>query len=203
MKHFFVFKKLTFIIIAIFFHTSAFSQHRQKHPVVLPQTEEGSLDYLSACDGFKQIKLGADVKYLDLHKLTYLDGVDSLDTDSCYKYAYQDDTMLDMGDGLFLNLVGLRTYKNKIVNIYLFFPRDAGYDVLQKFKAEFGKFTNAPGDFMYDWKINGVTLSLRYEHPIDMGVAIFTCDNIARQVAQDDRKRNALKEQAKDLLGAL
>ena len=206
MKHLFILKKLTIITIAIFFHSSAFSQHRKRHqpaPPVAAPVEQGSMDYLLACNGFEQLKLGADIKHLKLDKMAYLDGIDSLDTDSCYKFAYKDDSLLNMGNGLTLNLVGFRTYKNKIVNIYLFFQRDTGFDLLRKFEAEFGKFTATPGEFMYDWIGDGITLSLRYKQAVDMGVAIFTCNNIERQVKLDDVKREELKQHAADLLGAL
>ena len=203
MKHFFIFKKLAFIAL-LFFHPGAFAQPKQKQsPVAMPPELKGSLAYLLQCNGFKQLRLGESVKHLQMDKMAYLDGIDSLDTDSCHKFAYQDDAILDMGNGIFLNLVGLRTYKDKIVNIYLFFKRDAGYSLLRQFEAEYGKFTSAPGEFMYDWKTNGVTLSLRYKEAIDMGVAIFTCDNVEQQVMRDNAKRAALQGQSKNLLGSL
>jgi hypothetical protein len=205
MKHLLILKKLGLIVIAIFFHSSAFSQHRHRvrQQPPLPAIESGSSAYLLASNGFKQLKLGEDIKNLEMDKLGYMDGVDSLDKDSCYKLVYQDDEIRNMGNGLTLNLVGLRVYKNKIVNIYLFFPRDAGFNVLQKLEADYGKFTNAPGEFMYDWKTNGTSLLLRYTPVTDMGVAIFTCNQIAQQVAKDDIKRNTQLEQSRNLLGSL
>jgi hypothetical protein len=211
MKHFFIFKKLTFVILAVFFHSAGFAQPRHKQQPAPAPVEAGSLNYLLACNGFKQLKLGADIKNLEMDKLAYLDDIDSLDADSCYKLVYQDDDMLNMGNGIYLNLVGFRIYKNKIVNIYLFFDRYRGYDVLQEFEAEYGNFTKASGEFMYDWKTDKVNLSLRYKPIADMGVAIFSCNQMVQQVARDDVKRNELRQQeqtrdlaeAKDLLGAL
>ena len=202
MKHIFIFKKLTLITLALFFHSEAFSQYTAKVPPPAPK-EKGSLEYLLWSNGFKDLKLGTDVKTLQTGKMAYLDGIDSLDTDSCYKFAYRDDELLDLGNGLTLNMVGFRTYKNKIVNIYLFFPRDVGYDLLRQFEAEYGKFTNAPGEFMYDWKTDGVTLSLRYKQAIDMGVAIFTCQNVEQQLVKDDLKRMQIQQPGKNLLGSL
>jgi len=165
--------------------------------------DKGSLQYLLASNGFGQIKLGADLKALEAGKLAYLDDVDSLDEDSCYKFSYKDQKILHLGNGLDLNLVGFRTYKNKIVNIYLFFPRAYGYTILAKFEATYGKFTNASGSFIYDWKTSGVTLSLRYNPNVEMGVAIFTCNNIDKQLAADDNQRKTRQAQQKNLLGSL
>jgi len=190
--------KLNFKTLAFFVYIalSPFAAHCQAG-------EKGSLENLLASNGFGQIKLGADLKVLDRGKLDYLDGVDSLDEDSCYKFCYKDQKILHIGDGLDLDLVGFRTYKNKIVNIYLFFPRNYGYTVLQKFEANYGKFTNVSGSFMYDWKTSGVTLSLRYKPTVEMGVAIFTCNNIEKQLVADDNQRTARRAQEKNLLGSL
>jgi hypothetical protein len=193
MKNIFIFKKLTFTIIIILLPFSIFCQ----------PAGGGTLDYLLSSNGFKQIKLLADVKRLETDKLAYMDGIDSLDADSCYKLCYNDDDLLKLDNGLSLNLVGLRTYKNKIVNIYLFFPRDDGYAILKNFEANYGKFTSSPGEFMYDWQSNEVTLSLRYKQAAEMGVAIFTCKSAENKLAKDSRKRKAEQSGGKTLLGSL
>ena len=145
----------------------------------------GSLAFLQSSNGFKGITLGTDDKRLDSFKLAYLDGNEGVDVDSCVRFAYQDEDIKDLGDGLSLNLVGIRTYKGKIVNIYLFFNREDGYRVLKNFEAQYGKFTSAPGDFMYDWDTNGLKLSLRYEVDVDLGVATFTCKKLEEKIASD------------------
>src|ERR1700743_1908500 len=99
MKHLFIFKKLALITFAVFFNDTAFSQNRLQPEQTSPITvESGSLDYLLACNGFNLLKLGANVKNLQKDKLGYLDGIDSLDTDSCYKMVYQDDALLNLGN---------------------------------------------------------------------------------------------------------
>jgi len=187
------------------FRTLAFSVYIVLLPIAAycQGGDKGSLQYLLASNGFGQIKLGADLKVLDKGKMDYLDGVDSLDEDSCYKFCYKDEKIMHMAKDLDLDLVGFRTYKNKIVNIYLFFPRAYGYALLQEFEASYGKYTNASGSFMYDWKTSGVTLSLRYNPIVDMGVAIFTCNNIEKQLATDNNQRKARETQQKNLLGSL
>jgi hypothetical protein len=193
MKNIFILETLALFISIAFLPFAAFCQPADK----------GSLQYLLSTDGFGKIKLGADIKRLEQGKLSYMDNVDSLDADSCYKLCYNDDNLLDLGNGLSLNRVGLRTYKDKIVNIYLFFSRNKGYEILKDFEANYGKFTDSPGDFMYDWHANGLTLALRYGVDIAMGVAIFTSENIEKQLAEDDKKRREQQLHERDLLGAL
>jgi len=146
------------------------------------------LEYLCFSNGFKQIELGSSVQQLGMNKLAYLDDVDSLDSDGCYKFCYKDNDMLDLGNGVFLDGIGLRTYKDRIVNIYLFFPRDAGHSILKYFEANYGKCTDVPGEFVYDWKTTGVTLSLRYSRAVEMGVAIFTSRDLEKQVVEGCNK---------------
>jgi hypothetical protein len=184
MKKSAVSKKITLSIFAIVFPCFIFCQPAKK----------GSLQYLSFCNGFKPIELGSEVERLDQGKLAYLDDVDSLDSDGCYKFCYKDSAMLYLGHGLLLNRVGLRTYNNRIVNIYLFFPRNAGHEVLQNFEANYGECTGVLGEFMYDWKTTGVTLSLRYSRAIEMGVAIFTCVDLENQVIEDGNKRKTKQQ---------
>jgi hypothetical protein len=173
--------------------------------VVLPciifcqPAQKGSLEYLHLINGLEQIKLGADIGRLDPGKLAYLDDVDSLDADGCHKFCYQDSDMLYLGNGLLLNRIGLRTYNDRIVNIYLFFPRNAGHAVLKSFEANYGEYTDFLGEFMYDWKTTGVTLSLRYSRAIEMGVAIFTDVALEKQLIEDGNKRKTDQQHNRDL----
>lgn len=181
-------KKIILPVFAIVFPCIIFCQPAQK----------GSLGYLSLCNGLKQIKLGSDLGRLDPGKLAYLDDVDSLDADGCYKFCYKDSDMLYLGNGLLLNRIGLRTYNGRIVNIYLFFPRDAGHSVLKSFEANYGEYTDILGEFMYDWKTTGVTLSLRYSRAVEMGVAIFTCVDVENQMVENGNRQKPFGRDAND-----
>ena len=158
----------------------------------------GCLDALGKDNGFKEIKLGADVSKLPGYKLYYLDNDDTLDADSCFKFEYRDEDVRKL-NGLLLDLVGIRTYHKKVTNIYLFFKREEGYKILQNFEAVYGECTAKPGAFMYDWRSSKVTLSLRYEVVTDLGVAIFTCNAIDNQIAEQKQKA---RQQALGLLSA-
>ena len=71
----------------------------------------GSLDYLKACNGFKDIRLGADINNIKYEKINYADnGIDSFDADSCLKFAIADSTLLKIDDNFSLDMVGVRTY---------------------------------------------------------------------------------------------
>ena len=174
-------KNIILSVFAIVFPCFIFCQSQQK----------GSLEYLRLSNGFKQIELGSDVGRLERNKLFNMDDADTTDSDNCHKFCYRDNDILYLGKGLFLNQVGLRTYRNRIVNIYLFFPRSAGYAILKYFEADYGKYSDVPGEFMYDWKTTGVTLSLRYSRAIEMGVAIFTCSDVEKQIVEEESKRIA------------
>jgi len=156
----------------------------------------GCLDALRKDNGFKEIKLGADISKLPEYKLYYLDNDDSLDADSCFKFEYRDQDIRVL-NGLLLDLVGVRTYHKKVTNIYLFFKREDGYKILQNFEAVYGVCTAKPGPFMYDWRSSNVNLSLRYQATSDLGVAIFTCNAIDNQLAE---QRQKAKQQALALL---
>jgi hypothetical protein len=177
----FILKKIILFLFAILVPCIIFCQPKQNE----------LLEHLRSGNGFKQIELGADIRQLERDKLSYLDDVDSVDSEGCNKFCYRDSSMLYLGNGLFLKQVGLRTYKDRIVNIYLFFPRGAGHDMLKYFEANYGKSTDVPGEFMFDWKTTGVTLSLRYNQPSEMGIAIFSSDNIAEQMAGENKLKKA------------
>lgn len=143
------------------------------------QVKQGSLEYLQLCKGFKEITLGADADLIPAYKLAFLDGDTIPDADSCFKFEYKDEDILKWGDSLFLDLVGIRTYKNKIVNIYLFFKREDGYEILRDFIDDYGQPGRKTGDFIYDWETNVVNLSLRYKPNIyDLGVAIYSFNSL-------------------------
>jgi hypothetical protein len=151
----------------------------------------GSIEYLKYNNGFDNIILGSDINQIPGYKLTYLDNDKKLDADSCLKYAYKDTSLLKLGNDLYLDLIGLRTYKNKIVNIYLFFKKKDGYKVLRNFLSDYGLFTDKPSDYVdiYDWRSSTVNLSLRYEIKADLGVAIFTSNHLEKEIEAMKVKR--------------
>ena len=152
--------------------------------------KNGTLEFLSKINGFKEIRLGADARLIPGDKLAYLDGNDKPDADSCFMFEYLDNGIKDTGDGVSLDLVGIRTFKHKIVNIYLFFKREDGVRIYKQFLADYGTYTAKDGDFMYDWITDGVNLSLRYEVAVDLGVAIFTCNGLEKKLGE---KRSGMK----------
>ena len=151
-------------------------------------TSVGSLDYLNRCNGFKNIALGSNAEAIPNYKLSFLDGDDQIDADSCLRFEYRDDRILTINNVANLVTVGLRTYKNKIVNIYLFFKREDGRELLKYFIESYGKFTSKPGNFMYDWDTNAVKLALRFQIDCDYGVAIFTSNSMENLLSQLKQK---------------
>ncbi len=140
--------------------------------------DQGSLDNLQHCKGFGKITLGSNIKILPATKLDYLDGDPSPDIDSCFRYVYKDEDILALTNSISLDLVGFRAYKNKIVNIYLFFRREDGYKILKALTAVYGPSTQKNGDFTYSWTTNAVNLNLMYKPDEDnLGVAVFTLNN--------------------------
>jgi hypothetical protein len=154
----------------------AFSQEKEVKP--------GSLAYLKFLNGYNGIVLGSDATQLPKSKLGFLDGDSTLDADACLKLAYSDTTVLKVGNDLYLDMIGLRTYKNRIVNIYVFFKRSDGYKVFRDFLSTFGVFTSKPNDYadIYNWATTTVNLSLRYEDKTDLGVAVFTSNPMVREM---------------------
>src|ERR1700743_3818971 len=95
-------------------------------------TKVGSIEYLKACNGFKDIKLGADISEIPQQELTFMDGDNTLDADSCLSYVFYPNAKIMKADSdLKLQQVGLRVYKHKIVNIYLFFNTSDSYKILR------------------------------------------------------------------------
>jgi len=146
----------------------------------------GSVQYLTATNGINnQLVLGANIDNLQATNLSYLDNDSSIDADSCLKYAYTDPHALAaFGDSLNLDMVGVRAYKNKIVNIYLFFKIDDAYKVLNHFISMYGQFTDRPDNYsdIYNWDSSSSSLSLRYQYKAGLGVAIFTCKELQSEI---------------------
>jgi hypothetical protein len=170
-------------IMLLCFPAITFSQ--QKRP--------GSIEYLKSCNGLNGITLGADINLLPRDKLAYMDGDATLDADSCLKFEYRNYDLFKLGDGLKLDLIGLRTYKNKIVNIYLFFKRAEGYKALSVFLNDYGSFTGKPDDYadIYNWDTSLLNLSLKYELRVDLGVAVLTSKQLVNEIEMVKEKAKA------------
>jgi len=148
------------------------------------QLKQGSVEYLKYCNGINGLTLGADISTILGNKLTFLDGNNKFDADSCLNYAYKDSTTLKMKNDLSLDMIGIRAYKNKIVNIYLFFKKSDAYKLLYDFLIYYGNFTDKPYEYkdIYNWNSSLVSLSLLYEARVDLGVAIFTSNPLKREI---------------------
>lgn len=155
-------------------------------------SKPGSIEYLKFCNGLKKITLGTDIFNIPAYKLSYLDGDNSLDADSCLKYVYDDDNLLALGDGIKLDLIGIRTYKGKILNIYLFFKRNVAYKILDNFIKSYGQFTGRPDNYsdIYNWDSSRVSLSLQFECKVELGIAVFTCNELKNKI--EIEKQNSL-----------
>jgi len=86
--------------------------------------------------------------------------------------------------------IGLRTYKNKIVNAYLFFYQSDGYKPLNVFLTRYGQFTDRVNDYadVYNRKTDKLTLSLKYQINVDMG-AIFTNTTLASAINERNKSK--------------
>ena len=160
---------------------------------IAQQKRPGSIEYLKFCNGFNRITLGSDINLLPQDKLSFMDGDDKLDADSCLKFEYRDYDLFKMPEGLKLDLIGLRTYKNKIVNIYLFFKRPEGYKALSVFLNAYGPFSERPDDYadVYNWNCGLLNLSLKYDLNVDLGVAILTSGPLANEINMMNEKAKA------------
>jgi len=174
------------VIMLLCFPAITFSQ--QKRP--------GSIEYLKLCNGLNGITLGSDINLLPRDKLAYMDGDATLDADSCLKFEYRNYDLFKLGDGLKLDLIGLRTYKNKIVNIYLFFKRAEGYKALSVFLNAYGSFTGKPDDYadIYNWDSSILNLSLKYELRADLGIAILTSKPLVKEIELMKEKAKAKRD---------
>jgi len=144
----------------------------------------GSIEYLKFTNGYESIILGSNISDIPESKLTYLDGERKFDADSCLKYAYKDTTILKVGNDLYLDLIGIRTFRNRVVNIYLFFKKKEGYKALRSFLSSYGLFTSKPNDYVdiYNWDSTSISLSLQYELNSELGVAVFTCTSLQKEI---------------------
>ena len=169
------------IVISIMLPVLAFSQSKKP----------GSIEYLKFSNGFNNIVLGDNIKQIPDYKLTYLDNDKKFDSDSCLKFAYRDTSLLKLSNDLYLDLVGLRTYKNKVVNIYLFFRKKDGYKVLRAFLSSYGLFTSKPNDYVdiYNWNSSTINLTLKYELDAELGVAVFSCNSLEKEIEAMKIKR--------------
>lgn len=157
-------------------------------------TQTGSVAYLQTANGFKSLKLGEQIKLIPGYKMSYMDGNNMPDADSCYRYLYQDDDILQLANGLKLDRVGFRAYNNQIVEIYLFFNHQDGYKVLKTFTDKFGTCSNRPTDFTYIWNTGDVSLSLRYREDLDLGVAVFSSNKLEHILQQNTMKTAATQK---------
>lgn len=148
------------------------------------QLTTACLGPLAPNNEFEEIMLGADISRIPGFKLNFMDDDDSLDADSCLKFVYKNEDALNLNNGVKLNLVGFRAYHSKIINVYLFFERGDGYKILQDFVSIYGKCTNRPTDFVYEWKSNMVNVSLCYKPCTDLGVAIFTFNKMENDLTR-------------------
>ena len=131
--------------------------------------------------------LGADINNIKYEKLSYSDSNGNrFDADSCLKFAITDTTLLKIDDDLSLDMVGVRTYKDKIVNIYLFFSKADEYKILSNFLSSYGTFTSKPFEYknIYNWDSRLVSLSLMGQQNIEDGVAVFTCNPLITSIAE-------------------
>ncbi|MEO3404604.1 hypothetical protein AAFN85_11925 [Mucilaginibacter sp. CAU 1740] len=145
----------------------------------------GSLAYLKQANGIGGFRLGSYLTLSQSQDLSYIDGENGKpDADSCVTYEYHIENGLKVEGGLNINHVCLRTYKNKLVNIYVFFNRKEGYLVLRRFLQWYGTFTAKPNDYLdiYDWDSNKVKVSLRYHLDTDQGMAVYTCVDLMNEV---------------------
>ena len=157
----------------------------------------GTLEFLKSANGINGINLGADIGSLTYSNLSYLDGDDRLDPDSCLKFAISDSSALKIDNNLTLDMIGIRTYKNKIVNIYLFFRKADAYLIFNNFLSVYGLFTSKPFEYsnIYNWDTRAVSLSLMYRAGIDEGVATFTCNPLEQHIAEV-KEMAAIKQRA-------
>jgi len=155
-------------------------------------TNLGSLNYLNESNGFENIYLDEDISLIPQGKLAYMDNDSIPDIDGCIKYEYGDLDQINNKSNLNLDLVGIRVYKHKIINIYLFFKKELGFDVFQSFEGNYGGCTERISDFTYRWETDNVKLYLEYDKG-DLGLAIFSCKKLYREIDRNNSKRLAAR----------
>jgi hypothetical protein len=150
----------------------------------------GSIKNLSAANGFGNIFLGENISLIPKSKLAFMDNDSIPDIDGCVKYEYRDLDRVKDNSNLDLDLVGIRIYKKKIINIYLFFKRDNGYQMFNSFEANYGNYTERVTDFTYNWESENVKLHLEYNKE-DLGIAIYSSKKLYRELYQNKSNRFA------------
>ena len=169
-----------FIIVIVFIALSPLFSYAQN------TNADASLTNLSIVNGFGNIFLGENISLIPKDKLTFLDNDSIPDLDGCMKYEYHDLDRINDDSNLDLELVGIRVYKKKIINIYLFFKKENGHDVFQAFESNYGGFSQRLTDFSYNWETYNVKLHLEYGKE-DVGVAIYSCKELYQEL---DRNKN-------------
>jgi len=176
-KNYFCFK---FVIILLVIPSFSYSQ----------DIKLGALSNLSAANGFDNIFLGENINLIPKSKLAYLDNDSIPDIDGCKKYEYRDLDRINNDSSLALNLVGIRVYKNKIINIYLFFKKEDGYHIFQSFESNYGNYTQRVSDFTYNWETDNVKLYLEYDKE-DLGIAIYSCKQLYHEIERNKAQQFA------------
>jgi hypothetical protein len=145
----------------------------------------GALNYLNFAFGSKGLTLGTDIRDFPKNQLSFLDGISKPDDDGCFKYQLNDSTIMNY-DKLPISLVAIRTFHNKIVNIYLFFKKADGYLFLRDFLTSYGVFTSKPNDYVdiYNWDSSSINLLLNYELTDDLGEAVYTFKPLKQELLQ-------------------
>lgn len=184
---------LSLILLVLILPFAALSQ-KQKY---LPQ--KGTIDYLSYYNGFNGIFLGDSITKIPSVKLKYMDGSSRTDEEGCLKYEYTDATWEKLEDSLSIKGIGLRTWGDKIVNIYIFFAKKNGSALLGSFMSDYGTFTYRPDDYkdIYGWDSEDVKLDLMYDLNVETGVAIFTCKPMYKLMGLSKEKKLPAAEPVK------
>lgn len=176
------YRVVTGLLIIMCLHSPGFSQ----------AGKAGSLAYLKARNGIGGFNLGGFPTGEQTAGLTYLDGEGSKpDADSCITYEYHSDKPLDLEGGLTASHICVRTFQDKIVNIYIFFNRDQGYKMLSKFLHWYGTFTAKPNDYqdVYLWESRTVKLMLSYHPDDEQGIAVYTSVALTNAINTRNAKR--------------
>jgi hypothetical protein len=176
------YRVVTGLLIIMCLHSPGFSQ----------AGKAGSLAYLRARNGIGGFNLGGFLTGEQTAGLTYLDGEGSKpDADSCITYEYHSDKPLDLEGGLTASHICVRTYQDKIVNIYVFFNRNQGYKMLSKFLHWYGTFTAKPNDYqdVYLWESRTVKLLLSYHPDDEQGIAVYTSVALTNTINTRNAKR--------------
>jgi hypothetical protein len=150
----------------------------------------GSINNLKASNGFGNIYLGENISLIPKYKLAFMDNDSIPDIDGCIKYEYRDLDKINNDNNLDLDLVGIRVYKNKIINIYLFFRKEDGYKIFQSFESNYGGYSQRLGDFTYNWDADNVKLCLEYDKE-DLGIAIYSCKKLYQEIDRNKSQQLA------------